>query len=146
MRKIWLVIGVVAGVFLVNHPASKEQAHGINGRKADFSGMIASEDVDTLEYWKSEVIEGRGVRDLELKLYLQDIQVIDDCPFLRKFADSGVIINLDADVWPQQTVNNSYKVYVYLTKKQRLIGSGSIKELPIESVQAIRFEQIKNSF
>lgn len=99
----------------------------------------------SLKYWRDEVIQGKGMRDLELKLKLQDIKKIKDCTFMRQMTESDVIINVDGDRWLHDTISNSRKVYVYLTKEQRFVGSGRIKELPIESIQAIRFGHEKNS-
>ncbi|MDB7088486.1 hypothetical protein PM729_12370 [Enterococcus mundtii] len=146
MRKICLLISSALMVLFVGyHEVNEQNLPVLTDKSADFSGIIDAADLPSLKYWRDEVIQGKGMRELELKLKLQDIKKIKDCTFMRQMTESDVIINVDGDRWLHDTISNSRKVYVYLTKEQRFVGSGRIKELPIESIQAIRFGHEKNS-
>lgn len=147
MRKICLLISSALMILFVGyHEVKKQHLPVWTDKSADFSGIIDAADLPSLEYWRDEVIHGKGVRDLELKLKLQDIKKNKHCTFLKKLTENDVIINVNGDRWLPDTVSNSRKFYVYLTKERRFVGSGPTKELPIESIQAIRFGQTKNSY
>jgi len=140
-----LISSALMLLFVGSYNVKESCLNDLTDKNADFSGIIAAADLSSLEYWVDEVIYGKGVRDLELKLKLQDIKKNKDCTFLRQLSERDVIINVDGDRWLQDTLSNSRKVYVYLTKERRFVGSGPIKELPIESIQAVRFEHTKKS-